>query len=46
MSCSEKEFCYSVYTQRESFICLDLMVKNRDILIEGYFKLSGESVLN
>jgi hypothetical protein len=30
------EFCYGVYNQ--SFICLDLMVKNRKIPIERYFK--------
>jgi hypothetical protein len=32
------EFCYSVYNQRELFICLDLIVKNREISIEMYFK--------
>jgi hypothetical protein len=32
------EFCYSVYNQRELFIYLDLMVKNREIPIERYFK--------
>jgi hypothetical protein len=31
------EFCYGVYNQCESFICLDLMIKNRKILIERYF---------
>jgi hypothetical protein len=31
------EFCYGVYNQRESFICLDLMVKNRKMPIEKYF---------
>jgi hypothetical protein len=33
-----KEFCYGVYNQYESFICLDLMVKNREVSIERYFK--------
>jgi hypothetical protein len=32
------EFCYGVYNQCKSFICLDLMVKNKEILIESYFK--------
>jgi hypothetical protein len=32
------EFCYGVYNQCESFICLDLMVKNREVPIERYFK--------
>jgi hypothetical protein len=32
------EFCYSVYNQCESFICLDLMIKNRVIPIKRYFK--------
>jgi hypothetical protein len=32
------EFCYDVSNQYESFICLDLMVKNREIPIERYFK--------
>jgi hypothetical protein len=32
------EFCYGVYNQCESFIYLDLMVKNRNILIKRYFK--------
>jgi hypothetical protein len=32
------KFCYSVYNQHESFIYLDLMVKNRKIHIERYFK--------
>jgi hypothetical protein len=31
------EFCYGVYNQRESFIYLDLMIKNRELLIESYF---------
>jgi hypothetical protein len=26
----KKEFCYSVWNQCESFICPNLMVKNRD----------------
>jgi hypothetical protein len=32
------EFCYGVYNQCESFICLELMVKNREIPIKRYFK--------
>jgi hypothetical protein len=32
------EFCYGVYNQCESFIYLDLMVKNREVHIERYFK--------
>jgi hypothetical protein len=32
------EFCYGVYNQCELFIYLDLMVKNRKILIESYVK--------
>jgi hypothetical protein len=28
------EFCYGVYNQYESFICLYLMVKNNEIPIE------------
>jgi hypothetical protein len=28
------EFCYGVYNQCESFIYLDLMVKNKEIPIE------------
>jgi hypothetical protein len=32
------EFCYGVYNQYESFIYLNLMVKNREIPIERYFK--------
>jgi hypothetical protein len=32
------EFCYGVYNQYESFICLDLIVKNREVLIKRYFK--------
>jgi hypothetical protein len=32
------EFCYNVNNQRELFICSDLMVKNREIYIERYFK--------
>jgi hypothetical protein len=35
--CFKKEFCYSVYNQYESFIYLDLMVKNREVPIEWYF---------
>jgi hypothetical protein len=34
-----KEFCYGVYNQCELFICLNLMVKNKEIHIESYFKL-------
>jgi hypothetical protein len=29
------EFCYNVYNQRELFIYLYLMVKNREIFIKG-----------
>jgi hypothetical protein len=32
------EFCYGVYNYCKSFICLDLMVKNREVSIERYFK--------
>jgi hypothetical protein len=32
------EFCYGVYNQCQSFICLNLMVKNREVPIERYFK--------
>jgi hypothetical protein len=32
------EFCYGMYNQCESFICLDLIVKNREVPIERYFK--------
>jgi hypothetical protein len=32
------EFYYGVYNQCESFICLDLMVKNREVPIKRYFK--------
>jgi hypothetical protein len=32
------KFCYGVYNQCESFIWLDLMVKNREVSIERYFK--------
>jgi hypothetical protein len=32
------EFCYGVYNQHESFIYLDLMIKNREVPIERYFK--------
>jgi hypothetical protein len=39
-----EEFCYSVYNQCEPFICLYLMVKNRDVLLRGI--LSGGPVLN
>jgi hypothetical protein len=33
-----QEFCYSVYNQYVLFIYLDLIVKNREIIIERYFK--------
>jgi hypothetical protein len=33
-----KEFCYSVWNQRKSFICPDLMIKNIEIYIMRYFK--------
>jgi hypothetical protein len=32
------ELCYSVHNQCESFIYLNLIVKNMNILIERYFK--------
>jgi hypothetical protein len=32
------EFCYGVYNRCESSICLDLIVKNRDVPIKRYFK--------
>jgi hypothetical protein len=32
------EVCYSVTNQYESFIYLDLMVKNREVSIKRYFK--------
>jgi hypothetical protein len=32
------EFCYGVYNQCESFIYLDLMVKNMKVPIKRYFK--------
>jgi hypothetical protein len=31
------EFCYGVYNQCESFICLNLIVKNIELPIEKYF---------
>jgi hypothetical protein len=31
-------FCYGVYNQCELFIYLDLIVKNREVPIERYFK--------
>jgi hypothetical protein len=34
----KKEFCYNVYNQRESFICLDPIVTNMEVPIERYFK--------
>jgi hypothetical protein len=36
--CYKLEFCYGVYNQCESFIYLDLMVKNKEVPIEKYFK--------
>jgi hypothetical protein len=39
------EFCYSVYNQCESFICLDLIVKNRELLIERYFKWTSTKLV-
>jgi hypothetical protein len=33
-SISHLEFCYRVYNQRESFIYLDLMVKNMEVPIK------------
>jgi hypothetical protein len=30
--------CYSVWNQREPFICADLLVKNSEIHIDMYFK--------
>jgi hypothetical protein len=32
------EFCYIVYNQCELFIYLDIMVKNKEMSIESYFK--------
>jgi hypothetical protein len=29
-----KKSCYNVWNQRQSFICLYLMVKNREVLIK------------
>jgi hypothetical protein len=34
----KKEFCYGVTNQRESFIYLNLMIKNRKVFIERHFK--------
>jgi hypothetical protein len=34
----DREFCYSVYNQYETFIYLDIMVKNKDLPTERYFK--------
>jgi hypothetical protein len=31
------EFCYNVYNRRETFIYLDLMVKNREVPIKRYY---------
>jgi hypothetical protein len=33
-----EEFCYGVYNQCDSFIYLDLIIKNMYITIERYFK--------
>jgi hypothetical protein len=33
-----KEFCYGVSNQYELFICVDLMVKNREVALKSYFK--------
>jgi hypothetical protein len=38
ISYNNKEFCYGVYNQCDSFICLDLMIKNMKVPIERYFK--------
>jgi hypothetical protein len=35
---SLSKFCYGVYNQCESFIYLNLIVKNREVSIERYFK--------
>jgi hypothetical protein len=32
------EFCHYMYNQRESFVWIDLMVKNRERSIKKYFK--------
>jgi hypothetical protein len=32
------EFCYCVYNQHDSFICLDQILKNSEIPVERYFK--------
>jgi hypothetical protein len=34
----KKEFWYSVINQYETFICVNLMVKNMEVPIERYFK--------
>jgi hypothetical protein len=34
----KEDFCYGVYNQCESFICLDLIVKNMEVSIKRYFK--------
>jgi hypothetical protein len=34
----KKEFCYGVTNQRESFIYLNLMIKNREVPIKRSFK--------
>jgi hypothetical protein len=38
LSGQQNEFCHAVYNQYESFIYLDIMVKNREVPIEIYFK--------
>jgi hypothetical protein len=43
--CFTDEFCSGVYNQYELFICLDLIVKNRNIPIERYFKLWNSTKL-
>jgi hypothetical protein len=37
LKANKKDFCYGVYNQYESFIYLDLMVKNREVHIGRYF---------
>jgi hypothetical protein len=43
-SYGHNKFCYNVCNQHESFICPNLMVKNRDVTIKRY--LSVGPVLN
>jgi hypothetical protein len=33
LGCCKNEFCYMVYNQCELFICLDLIIKNREVHI-------------